>query len=180
VARDAASRIRRPNLSSTNKSQTCVVKAPCGFGEDMRIDTAPLHLSKECPLGQPVEPLTKSSRGTTRLRVLFVEDHPLMLRFYEQVAWRAKLDARFTTTLKTAEHAWREIRPDVVVSEADLPDGHWWRLAASRSAGCPTTRLVLISKRRIEAVEYEKLGPGDMVFLKPVGVGDLLHVIRRN
>jgi DNA-binding NtrC family response regulator len=87
-------------------------------------------------------------------------------------------------TLKEAEKALFELRPDVVVSDIKLPDGNGTQFCTSNADRLPQTRWLLMSSnedllRQSRDVKRGKGAPPFYVIDKPVGarvLDDFVHL----
>ncbi len=118
------------------------------------------------------------------IRVLVVEDDPIMLRLTTQVMLAWKLPVDLSTASNGFEGLLRigEVRPDLVITDLNMPgmDGFQMLQALKRpGSGYETLKVVVISALSAREVADSGGLPADVTFLaKPVHYGDLETLVR--
>ncbi len=95
-------------------------------------------------------------QASTRLRVMVVDDHPLVRAAIRQAITAP--DVEVVADVATAEEALRmapEIRPDVLLLDIDLPGMDGVQLVRELAPRIPATRIVMLT---VSAAERDVLG----------------------
>lgn len=120
----------------------------------------------------------------TLLRVLVVEDDPIMLRLTTQViaAWKLPLDLCTATNGFEGLLRIGEVRPDLVITDLNMPgmDGFQMLQSLKRpGSGYESLKVVVISALNAREVADGGGLPPDVTFLpKPVHYGELEALVR--
>jgi DNA-binding NarL/FixJ family response regulator len=80
------------------------------------------------------------------ITVLLVEDDsPTCARLRDALAGAGEFDVTTAATLKEARAALKDIRPRVLLTDLQLPDGHGMDLIRQTRLNCPDTEIMVIS-----------------------------------
>lgn len=130
--------------------------------------------------------ILKPSQPTPQalLRVLVVEDDPIMLRLTTQVmaAWKLPLDLCTATNGFEGLLRIGEMRPDLIITDLNMPgmDGFQMLQALKRrGSGYESLKVVVISALNAHEIALGGGLPADVSFLaKPVHYGELETMVR--
>ncbi|MFH1144173.1 MAG: sigma-54 dependent transcriptional regulator [Candidatus Eisenbacteria bacterium] len=116
---------------------------------------------------------------TTRMRVLVVDDEPLVRRSMERALADQGFDVASAATIAEAETLFEAHRPPVIVLDVKLPDGSGLDLLERLRGIDPGVKIVVVTAfgETAQAVRAMKLGAADFL-KKPYDLEELLHAVR--
>ena len=96
---------------------------------------------------------TNKMSAETKIRVLCVDDHPLMrVGIVAVIRHESDMDvAGEASTGREAIHLFRELRPDVTLMDLRLPDMSGIEALIAIRAQFPCARVIVLTPRRQEA-----------------------------
>ena len=114
-----------------------------------------------------------------RVRVLIVDDEPLVRRSRARALADQGFDVVAAATIAEAEALFEAQRPPVVVLDVKLPDGSGLDLLPRLCSADPAVRVVVVTAfgETAEAVRAMKLGAADFL-KKPYDLEELIHAVR--
>ncbi|MGQ0524011.1 MAG: CHASE domain-containing protein [Betaproteobacteria bacterium] len=154
-----------------------------GRGATFTVELPRVELATET--ATPGSPGSRAARQTlARLKMLVVDDERDAREFIRVALEECTARIRCVASAQEALDAYRELQPDVVVSDIGMPgmDGYelMRRIRASRPPGAPRPAAIALTAYAREQDRTEALSAGfDLHLTKPVRPDELIDVIAR-
>lgn len=125
--------------------------------------------------------MTGMNTAVPSIRVLTVDDHPLLREGIGAVVGRQADMAIVGEAANGIEavQQWRQLQPDVILMDLQMPDMDGMQALASIRAECPQARVIVLTTYKGDALAWRALKAGAVGYLLKSSLRtDLLQAIR--